>query len=428
MDDIKNTLKTLINENCEWIKYLTLYPNSCNNLSCDELFFYKELKSYKDCKSSKSYNIFKKLLQSQGIRSVHPAWFFILKEHFEKDNFIFEEETIDSIDVLNFSVPDNFKMPHRIQIIGTLKIYYSLLTHSKIYESFIDERSKFVNKYIEFKDIYKYLFFPKIEEKIDTKFIDLSYNFNEIMNNIQVEINEPHHIETTDIKREQLIYFKTNNRIIQCYLSKDIKKKKKNIQTEVVQINKCINEVIPKVIDDILFRMTMSIYNKNKFAGLTFNAFIKDIINNLFLAVFFSELKKESTSKILTWKKFREYCKAVEIYIERNYIEIINNELSDDETERGKDLKELFYNYTELNDKTLLTETGYDYYLMQLSKKQSCNSLSIKRMYSKYKQEYDKLMDDILTEKNEELEYTRKHAETKEHFLMMVNKYYRCEN
>lgn len=54
---------------------------------------------------------------------------------------------------------------------------------------------------------------------------------------------------------------------------------------------------------------------------------------------------------------------------------------------------------------------------MQLNKKQSCNSLCIKRMYSKYKQEYDKLMKEVLTEKEIEMEYLRKYTETTEYLL-----------
>jgi hypothetical protein len=417
MDDIETTLETVIRENPDWIECLNEYPKSCSNLTDEELTFFKELKSYIDCKSKKSYNIIKKLLQSQGIRSIHPAWFFILKEYFEKDKFIFEEETIDDIDILDIIVPTNFRMPHRIQIIGTLKIYYTILSHKNITECFLIKRSKFINSYPEFKEIYKYLFFPKIEKKVNNKFIDLSYEFNDIMKCIEVEINEPHHTETTDIAREQLIYFKTNNRIIQCYLSKDIKNNKKN---EFVQINNCINKIIPKVINSIFFRITLSIYHKNKFAGLTFNAFIKDIISNLTLAIFFSELKKESLSKNLTWKKFRKYCKSVGIDIDRNFIKKLLDELPDDEIQRQKELDKRFYNYTELDDNAFLTETGYDHYLMLLNKKQSIDSLSIKGMYSNYKQEYDKLMNDILTEKEEELDYLRTYTQSREYLLDMM--------
>ena len=319
------------------------------------------------------------------------------------------------MDIINFLIPDNFSMPHCIQIIGTLKIYYTLLTHPKINECFLTKRSKFSSSYPEFKELYKHFFFPEIEKNITNKFIDLSYEFNE--SSIEIEINEPEHSEITDIKRDQIIYFITNNRVIQCYMPKDIRKKDKDTESK---INNCINEVLPKVIDDIFFKMTMSIYNKNRFAGLTFNAFIKDIIDNLVLAIFFSELKKESNKQKLPWKQFRKFCEIVRINIKRDYIKIINEELPDDETEQVKIFDKLFYNYTKLNDNTLLTETGYDYYLMQLKKTQTKYSLIIKQMYSNYKQEYDKLMDTILTEKDKELEYLRKYTETPDYLVMML--------
>jgi hypothetical protein len=419
MDLIKTTLTKLVKENPEWIECLTKYPQNTKHLTPKQMTDYKSL-NITNYNSDDTYKIIKKLLSSRGIRSVHPAWFFIFKEHFENDNFIFEEDTNNNLCIINLSIPENFVMPHRIQIIGTLKIYYTFLTHPKIIECFLKKRSKFVSSYSEFKELYKYLFFPDIEKKVNKKFIDLSYEFDN--NCIEVEINEPEHDETTDLGREQLIYFKTNNRVVQCYLDKEVRQKNKNEQVSNIleRINNCINEVLPNVIDSIFFRLIMIIFSKNEFAGLTFNAFLKEIISNLFLSIFFSELKKESLLKKLTWKKFRKYCKSVGIDIDRNFIKKILDELPDDEEEQLDDLKELFYDYTELDENTLLTETGYDYYLMQLNKKQSCNSLQIKRMYSKYKQEYDKLMKDILTEKLVEIEYIRKHTESSEYILEKI--------
>ena len=414
MDLITRTLTTLIKKEPEWINYLTKYPQNTKHLTQRQMTDYKSL-DLTNYNSRSTYEIIKKLLSSRGIRSVHPVWFFIFKEQFENDNFIFEEE-----DTLDITLPENFVMPHRIQIIGTLKIYYTLLTNSKLRECFIDKRSEFIKSYPEFKEFYKYLFFPEIEKKVHKKFIDLSYEFEN--NFIEVEINEPEHDENDDIEREQLIYFKTNNRIIQCYLSKDVRQKDTKIDI-IKKINKSINDILPKVINNIFFRLTMVIFKTNKYAGLTFNAFVKDIINNLFLAIFFGELKKESQAEELTLEKFIKYCHFAGVNIDNNYVKIIINELPDDKIERDEDLNDLFYNFTKLNGKTLLKETGYDYYLMQLKPEQTKYSLKIKKMYSKYKQEYDSLMEDIILEKDKELDYITNYAWSKKHFLEMANRF-----
>lgn len=427
MDTIKTSIKTLICEDSSWILRLIAYPQkNCDSLTTEQLNFFKKLKETFDKKknkdkayvdlicSEKMYEIIKILCSSKGIRSIHPAWFFILKEYFEQDNFIFK---IDDTN-LNFFVPKDLTMPHRIQIIATLKIYYSLLKNTKIDKCFIEEDSEFILKYTEFKDIYKYLFFPIIEERNEMKFIDLSYDFNNIINSIKLEINEPHHDEDIDKMREQLIYFKTQNRIIHCYLSKDVKKKKKNepIEDIVKRINNCINEIMPQVIKNYLFRLTFSIYNKNKeyeFAALTFNAFVRNIVANLSLALFFTTLKELSDTQELTWKLFRQICESVGIYISSNFIKLIDKATKNcDKKDKETIYKNMFYSFKlnedTLNENTLLTENGFDYYLMKLTEEQCAQSVLINNMYSNYKIEYNKVMSAFLDEKNYENDMLKK--------------------
>ena len=398
MDLIESTIVSLLKANPEWIKCITAFPQSTSHLTKDEFIFYKKQSTLKECKSEKTYKIIKKLLMSQGIRSVHPVWFFIHRENFENDNFIFEENIIDDFDTLDITIPDDVHIPNRIQIIATLKIYYSLLSHEKIDKCFIENNSPFTKKYTEFKDISQYLYFPEIEVKSNSKFIDLTYNFNGIIENINIEINEPHHNVSVDNSRANYIFFNSFNRIIQYYVNKDVKTK---------DINESINKDLSNVLEEIFFKLTKGIFKKDVYAGLTFNAFIRNIIPNLFIAIFFSKLKKECNEQKLTWKIFRNYCKEVEINIDINFIKIINNELPDEQDEKIIELNKRFYNYTEFSNDTLLTETGCDYYLMLLNKKQSKDSLLIKGMYSLYKQEYEKIMTQIMTDSTKEQDMLR---------------------
>jgi len=115
----------------------------------------------------------------------------------------------------------------------------------------------------------------------------------------------------------------------------------------------------------------------------------------------------------------------VNIIIENDFIKIINDDLSEDETERKKELDELFYDYKGLNSKTLLTETGYDRYLMSLTKKQTQISGKIKNMYSRYKQEYDKLIDEIMNDNDEQENYVREYTVSKEYILKMIDKHFK---
>jgi hypothetical protein len=392
MDCIETHLTTLLKNEEHFIKRITACPNNCSNINKDDFKFFKSITTYKECKSIRTFNIIKKLISLQGIRTIHPVWFFIHRKNFEKDGFIFEEDIINGIKELNLIPPENFHIPHQIQIKSTLNIYYSILKNNKINKCFIDEDSEFTQTYTEFKDIYKYLFFPIVERKSKRRHIDITYDFDDIIENVNIEINEPHHKPTADKKRETEFYFNTSNRIVQYYVNKD---------------------TFASIIDKILFRLTASILNKNKYSGLVFNAFINNIINNLIIAIFFSDLKENCINKKLTWKLFLEKCKLVDINIDASFIKIFNDEIKhiEDPVEKKQELNDLFYNYTGLNYNTLLTETGYDYYLMSINSTHSVDSLAIKKMYSRYRQEYERVMTMLLTNKEEEKSMLRNYTQ-----------------
>ena len=393
MNTIEKTLKLLLTSEMRWFGILTAFPSKCKNVNRQDFTFYKELNNYDDCKSGRSYNVIKSLLQSQGIRSIHPAWFFIHRKSFEKDNFIFEEDTFNDFDTLNLVIPKEFHIPHKIQITSTLNMYYTILLNLKINECLINPNSKFTKKYPEFKEISKYLYFPIVENKSDRKYIDLTYDFDNIIDNINIEINEPHHKIVNDNNRATEIYYNSGNRIIQHYINKDT-----------------IFDFMPK----FFFRLTSGIFNRNIYAGLVFNAFITDIINNLSIAIFFSDLKKTCLENKLTWELFLEKCKLVDIIINSNFISIIENELKHikDPEERKEKLNRMFYNYTGLNNKTLLKETGYDFYLMSINSENSVDSLDIKHMYSMYRQEYEKVMTVLLTNEREEKDMIKSYSKS----------------
>lgn len=393
MKTIETALKLLLTNEIRWFGRLTAFPTKCKKVNSHDFSFYKTLNNYDDCKSQRTYDVIKTLMMSQGIRSIHPAWFFIHRKRFEKDNFIFEEETFNDFDTLNLVIPKEVHIPHKIQIRETLSVYYSLLVNSKMIKCLIDKRSEFTNKYTEFKELNKYLYFPVVENKSERKYIDLTYDFDNIIESINIEINEPHHKANQDKKRETEIYYNSGNRIIQHYVEKD---------------------TITDLMQKVFFRLTYGIFNKNIYAGLVFNTFITGIINNLSIAIFFSDLKKNCLENKLTWELFLEKCKLVDIIISSNFISIIENELKHikDPEERKEKLNRMFYNYTGLNNKTLLKETGYDFYLMSINSEQSVDSLDIKHMYSMYRQEYEKVMTVLLTNKNEENDMIKSYSKS----------------
>lgn len=399
MNTIREAIKDLLEQEPQWISRLTEYPQEqCVNLTQEQKNYFKEINTFKSCDSDESYEIVKKLFISRGIRSVNPVWYFIHYKRFKKDNIIIKPNHNNEIQV---KIP-NIEVNHFIQKVGTLQIYYSLLTNEKICESFIDKDSEFTKKYKEFNELWKYLYIPRVEVSCGNgKYIDMSYDCSNIIDNINIEINEKHHNKVNDRKRESGIWYWSKNRIVNYYVMTD---------------------TLHTVIDNIFFRVSKGIYQVNKYAGLAFNAYVKNIIENLSTSVFFSELKRECLEKTLTWSKFREYCSMSNINFNNTFIKIIEDDLSDYEEERTIELKEYFHDFTALNTKARLTETGCDRYLMALTKKHTNISGKIKNMYSRYKQEYETLMDEVLTDNNEEELLLREYVESDEYILSMVKK------
>lgn len=400
MDDIKTKIETLICEDSHWISRMTAYPQKgCDKLATEQLEQFKNLKGTFDKQKNKDkayneiicskemYDIIKILFQSQGIRAVHPAWFCIFKEQFKNDKIIFEEDIDENdIDIIRVTLPENTKFCHSKQKLWTLNIYYALLKNLKVEECFIDKRSKFIEKYSDFKEIYKYFFFPEIEVKENSCYIDLRYNFNDIIKSIDIEINEEHHKVHIDKQRETKLYFKSNCRITHFYIK---------------------YEDLKVVLDRIFNRLTVGIYKINNYAALTFDAFICDIIPNLRLALFFSDLDFLSYTKKLTWKVFREMCKLVGITIPNNFITEIDKETKNLNPKIKETIyKNMFYT-NKLSNSTCLKENGYDYFLMKLTEEHSDDSVLIKNMYSNYKIQYKVVMSMLLDDNKEEKQMLR---------------------
>lgn len=400
MNTIREAIKDLLEQEPQWISRLTEYPQEqCVNLTPEQKDFFKEINTYELCDTVESYEIVKILFVSRGIRSVNPVWYFIHYERFKKDKIIIKT---DHNNVIQVKILHNIEVNHFIQKVGTLQLYYALLTNEKIGESLIDNDSEFTKRYKEFNELWKYLYIPRVEVSCGNgKYIDMSYDCNNIIDNINIEINEKHHKKVNDRKRESGIWYWSKNRIVNYYV---------------------MDNSIDFVIDNIFFRLTKGIYKVNKYAGLAFNAYVKNIIENLSTSVFFSELKRECLAKTLTWSKFREYCSMVNIIFDNTYIKIIEDDLSDDEEERTKELNEYFHNFKGLNSKAILTETGCDRYLMALKKKHTSISGKIKNMYSRYKQEYEKLMDEVLTDNDDQELLLREYVESDEYILSVVKK------
>lgn len=407
MDTITSTIKTLICEDSYWIKRMTSYPDQTTKIE-PETFnkYFHNLKETFDSQpnvdeaynkiicSYNTYEIIKVLLETQGIRAVHPVWFFIHKEKFETDGLIFNE---NDFLLVKLETNSTIEIKNKIQKLETLNFYYTILNNEKLYKSIIDIKSKFIMKYKlneklngikGIEKLWKYFYFPCIEEK-DSRtncYIDLAYKFDDIIDNINIEINEPGHDPETDFFRASKIYYLTGNRIIQYYIN----------ENELKNHTILSKEIIP----DFFFMMTKSIYNKNKYSGLTFNSFVKDIVDNLFIAIFCSELKEEIVNKKLTFNKFVELCNKVELVITIDFINIIDTILSKRKQIRNKQLNLLFYNFKELNGETLLTRSGVNLFLMNLhlALPNSPLAFSIAMMYSNYVEEHDKLFDRIVND------------------------------
>lgn len=426
MDSISTNIRTLICDDSKWISRMTSYPKQLNNDNIKKEDYQKYFSKLKDTfdevknpsraykqiiNSENTYNIIKILLETQGIRAVHPVWFFIHEKKLKDDGLILNPSIKDDNHIITIDYQKNAKIKicNKFQKLETLNIYYTILKNDKIRQCFIDPESAFILKFKDEKELdkitelKKYFYFPSIEENDErfNCFIDISYKFDNIIDNINIEINEPGHNKQKDFNRAGKIFYTTGNRIIQYYVNEE----------ELIEHNKLFHQVIP----EFFFLLTKGIFIKNKYAGLVFNAFIKDIISNLFIAIFCSELKKESTGKNLTFKRFVELCNQVKILITLDYIKIIEDKLSTRKSVRDKELNEIFYDFKGLNENALLKDEGSHYYLMKLEKEHTPLAFSIAIMYAKYVNEHDKLFEQIMNDNSIEKQLSNAYTNSDEY-------------
>lgn len=143
MDTITTNIRNLICDDSKWISRMTSYPKQLNNDNVkkeDYQKYFSELKdtfdkiknpnkAYKQIISSNNnYNIIKILLSTQGIRSVHPAWFFIHAKKFEEDGLILKPTIKDDNHIIIFDYQENTKIKicNKFQKLETLKIWMNL--------------------------------------------------------------------------------------------------------------------------------------------------------------------------------------------------------------------------------------------------------------------------------------------------------------
>lgn len=338
MNCIRNKIKKLICEDTNFIENLTSYQLPLNEI--DENYYKKYFINLKETfekeenkitsfdtiiSSIHTYKIIKNILDTYGLSYIHPAWIFIHQDFFniKKNN--------DTIEINGITT-------------NIVNIYYTLITNSAIKKCFINKNSPFLVAFPEFKELYKYLFFPRIEEiKINSQNnLYLIYNFNYIMNDLTFEINK---IKNTDIEENQIrigkFYYEHYSIIVMCYENEDF------------------SILLPQ----ILFRLMYNIYITNEDAVFVFNDINTELKLNISLISY--ELKNDIDNNTLTLKKFVKYCKLVNIDIPDNYIETIKNSVFEEQ------IKMYFYNYKELNEDTILTYVG-------------CNMLMIKFTEKKY--------------------------------------------
>ena len=330
------------------------------------------------------HKIYELLQIKTKTRCIHPVWFFIFIDDFKKIGVKYK---IDCNNIVQIYLPPNLHVPHKKQILETVRIYSSIFFSDIIMDHFADKTSLLITQFPFTKDFFKSFLFPYIEKETRTNtrlYKDLSYEFNGI-GTINIELNEEHHKVNADKRRAREIYYFYKEHIIQHYYDS--------------------NDSSHNLLKVILQSLTRLLFKKDKNLALAFHVVNQGIINDIKSAIIFYNLKDFANNKTLTWYRFKEICNQLKIVITDDFLNELKDEIN---------IEEYFYNilqFDEINDETLLTITGCDCLLMSIRNKHSKYSSDIKIIYSKYKNEYDKLIISINTELSEGEEMVRNYKQ-----------------
>lgn len=331
----------------------------------DEDKYFKRLTHYPstlkiDLKNKKSsfINILQCLKKN---RCIHPALFFIFQTEFHSIGIELHITETGKLEIINKS---NIKIKHSKQIFETLRIYYSMITNDFINELFVRQDSQFIEKFSEFKNLYKGLYVPCIEKGVKDKtnfYIDLTFDFNMLITNIFVEINESYHNPEFDFLRKAQIYKKTGNIIILHYLES-------------------LTPARPEqVVEQIINQLICKIFAKDKNAGLIFYIVSKGIINNINYAIILNDFENYAKNNELTWKYFNENCNKIGINMTLDFIKKLSESI---------DLTQIFKNCNQIKaitNKSIMTPESYDTIFMRLTKKETQRPTDINNIYRRYR-------------------------------------------
>ena len=193
-----------------------LLPDTFDNI----LKYPNILKEYKLCKKKKLFNTLLKILDGKIIdkkhnakyRTIHPALLLIFYKEFIAKGYIFEEKYDNNIKNIYEIEHKNEYKKIKEQISNSFKIYFHLISDEELDEIFDINKEIKNNLYLNVQ-VEKYIYPTNIYRG---KYIDMTYIFSK-NNTISIEINEYGHNEVIDKIRQNQIYAKSLNKIIQYY-------------------------------------------------------------------------------------------------------------------------------------------------------------------------------------------------------------------
>lgn len=316
-----------------------LLPDTFDNI----LEYPDILKEYKLCKKNNLFNTLLKILDGEIIeekyntkyRTIHPALLLIFYKDFIDNGYIFQEKYNNNIKNIYEIGHKNKKKKIKEQISNSFKIYFHLISDEELDEIF-NINKKIKNKLYLNVQIEKYINPTNIYRG---KYIDMTYIFSD-NNTISIEINENRHNEVIDKIRQNQIYAKSLNKIIQYYTEKTFE----------------------SIIYDLYKEISRCMYKIDKQIGLNI-FFVKCDKFDIRYSIMFTEIKKKIDSNKLTINCIMNILKDYKIKkFEKLLFKMIkNNDLHTD----------FFFNVNNLDE---ITESSY--------KEKLLNSKGVTRIFN----------------------------------------------
>jgi hypothetical protein len=356
-----NSLK--INESGDIIKiYLTKsIKNILKNLISEEDIRKLFIKGV--IKTKKLLNKIYKNLKDNHHRAAHPDIFVIFYKELLKIGIKYKY-LIDN-DTIELEFKDGHKLRQQIQ--ESFKIYDKII---------LEDLKKLSNDFFESSKKHNFIVIEECVSNIysDKNYIDMTIRICDDIK-VYIEINEDHHNPENDIHRSYNIYLKNNTLPVLIY-------------KDDVDIN--------EIMKDIWKQISFGLFKKNKKDALTIYLNKVDDFD-LNIIRFFIEIDEDYKTRGIPLKKLRKFLENT-FNLKKKVFEsfIIENIDNGDITS-----EDYFDNNIETPLKSKINIEGFDCILMSFKETHFKGAKLIKRQYSNFKVKYKKVLEDIMSGREE---------------------------